>query len=120
MGGVDIDLLLVGVPLHDRADLLERMSGDEEIAAEVMEVFFEDLPSQLVELSRSLGAGDMALVKRQAHTVKGASGNVGATSMRLVAYEVEKAAAAGDLIDARFYAKRLVAEFDRLKSYFDR
>ena len=103
--------------MHDRADLLARLCDDEGIAAEVMSVFFSDMPRQLALLGEAFDAADPALVKRQAHTIKGASGNVGAAAMRLVAYEVEKAAGLGDLIEARRCFDRLRAELERLENH---
>ncbi len=116
MSGVDVDRLLEGAPVHDRADLLARLCDDEGIAAEVMSVFFSDLPQQLALLDGGFDAADPESVRRQSHTIKGACGNVGAAAMRLVAYEIEKAAGRGDLIEARRYFDRLRAEFGRLKT----
>ena len=116
MTETDVDRLLEGVSVHDRPDLLARLCDDAEIADEVMGVFFEDVPKQLEILFQSIEMADTALAKRQAHTIKGASGNVAANAMRVVAYEIEKSAGVGDLIEARRLSERLAAEFERLKA----
>jgi HPt (histidine-containing phosphotransfer) domain-containing protein len=117
MTGTDVDRLLEGVPVHDHADLLTRLCDDESIAVEVLAVFFDDAPVQLDTLFRAIDAGDTEAVRRQAHTMKGASSNIAATAMCVVAREIEKAANLGDLVEARRLFERLLAEHEKLKTH---
>ena len=103
------------VPVFDRPALLARMMNDEELARSVAAGFLDDIPTQIETLRSYLDARDTDGAARQAHTIKGASANVGGESLRAAAFEMEKAARAGDLagtaarlpdLDARFAALR--------------
>src|SRR5450756_280976 len=65
-------------PVFDEAVLLHLLGGDRESAAEITAEFLKDAPLQAAALHEALAAGDAALARRQAHTLKGASANVGA------------------------------------------
>ena len=88
--------------VFDKAGLMARLMEDEDLARTVVEGFLDDIPKQIEALRGYLEAGDAAGVERQAHTIKGASANVGGEAVRAVAFEMEKAAkvcnltAAGD------------------------
>ncbi|MBI5586110.1 MAG: response regulator [Deltaproteobacteria bacterium] len=84
-------------PVFDPAGLMDRVLDDEDLARTVVEVFWDDLPKQIETLQRYLEAGEVAGIERQAHTIKGASANVGGEALRAVAFEMEKAGKAGDL-----------------------
>jgi HPt (histidine-containing phosphotransfer) domain-containing protein len=86
----------------------------------VIETFLDDVPKEIQKLRDSLAAGDMALVERQAHSIKGASANVGGEALRAVALEMEHAAKAGDVDRVHACLARLDAEFARLKAAMDR
>ena len=84
-------------PVFDRRSVAERLMGDEELAAKVMEVFLEDTPRQLQALREHLQIGDAHACGRQAHSIKAAAANVGGERLREVAFKMEKAADAGEL-----------------------
>jgi len=84
-------------PIFDQAGMLARMMDDEELARTVAGGFLEDLPKQITILKDFLKAGDVPGSERQAHSIKGASANVGGEALRAVALEMEQAAKAGDL-----------------------
>jgi two-component system sensor histidine kinase/response regulator len=101
--------------IFDKAGMMERMMDDEELARAVAVGFLGDLPKQIEALKSYLQAAEGPGVERQAHTIKGASANVGGEALRAVAFEMEKAAKAGDL---KFVATRLPEledQFARLK-----
>ena len=85
------------VPVFDKAGMMARLMDDEDLARKVVEGFLKDIPKQIEALKACLEAGDAARAERQAHTIKGASANVGGEALRAVAFEMEKAAKAGDL-----------------------
>ncbi|MGK7901910.1 MAG: DAHL domain-containing protein [Hormoscilla sp.] len=78
--------------LFDRDRLHQISHGNEEFQLELLQIFVQDTQAYLEELKQGLSANDVAKVGRQAHTIKGASGNVGATSMQEVAAELERQA----------------------------
>lgn len=102
--------------VFDRRGLLDRLMGDAELAAELVGVFLEDLPRQLEALRSSLTAGDLAAAERQAHSVKGASANVGGEALRAAAFAIEKAGKAGDLEAMNALLPALQKAFEDLKT----
>ncbi|MEI7745241.1 MAG: response regulator, partial [Chloroflexota bacterium] len=83
-------------PVFDRAGMLGRLMGDEDLAGVVALGFIEDIPKQIELLRNGLAAGDIELAARQAHAIKGAAANVGGEVLRAVATEMEEAGRAGD------------------------
>jgi two-component system sensor histidine kinase/response regulator len=82
--------------LPDRAALLNRLGGDEEVFVEVIKIFLEDVPNVLAGMDRALAARDAKTLRRLAHTLKGSSGTAGAEALQLASLRLEEAAAAGD------------------------
>jgi CheY-like chemotaxis protein/HPt (histidine-containing phosphotransfer) domain-containing protein len=102
-------------PVFDRPGMLARVMNDEDLARAVAVGFLEDMPRQIDALRSYLAAGDVEGAVRQAHTIKGASANVGGESLRAVAFEMEQAAGAGDLADVVARLPELDARFARLR-----
>jgi HPt (histidine-containing phosphotransfer) domain-containing protein len=88
------------LPVFDKSGMMSRLMDDEELARMVFEGFLKDIPRQIAMLKTCLEAADAAGTERQAHTIKGASANVGGERQREVVFEIEKAAKAADLIAA--------------------
>jgi two-component system, sensor histidine kinase and response regulator len=100
----------VGSPdpsVFDREALLGRLMGDEALALKVVAGFRGDIPKRIDELERQLDAANAELIKRTAHTIKGASANVGATALRRTAAEAEAAAGQGALDRVRTLLEQL-------------
>jgi HPt (histidine-containing phosphotransfer) domain-containing protein len=98
-------------PVFNRTEMMERAMGDEQLAAEILDAFFQDTPHQIKELKELLENGDAQACGRQAHSIKGAAANVGGERLRQVALEMEKAGDAGDL-------NAIAARVDSLESSF--
>jgi PAS domain S-box-containing protein len=101
--------------VFDRAALLERLMGDEEVAGTIVDGFLRDIPRQIQALREFLDAANAPGAERQAHTIKGASANVGGEALRAVAHEMEKAGKAGDLAAIKARMADLEAQFEALK-----
>ena len=82
----------------DRAELLDRMGGDLEGVAELIDIFLEDLPPLLAELEAA--GADLDRLGRAAHSLKGSSANLAATKVPGVAGRVAVAARAGRQAEA--------------------
>jgi len=76
--------------------VLSRLEGDNELAQIVFAAFLEDVPLQIQALKKLLADRDDAGSARQAHSIRGASANVGGELLGKLAAEIEKAADAGD------------------------
>ncbi len=101
--------------VFDRAGMLERLRGDEDLAKTVVLAFLGDIPQQIEALKGSLEAGDQPATVRQAHSIKGASASVGGESLRELAFVMEKAGKAGDLDAIRAGIAELDAQFEKLR-----
>ena len=95
--------------VFDLVGLLDRLMGDEDLAKEIIEKFLEVMPHQIIALKEALEKGDASLISRMAHTIKGASANVGAVALQEVVSQMEKASEESDLEKAI----SLVPEIDR-------
>jgi len=95
--------------------MLHRLGGDLELAVDVLRAYLDDVPQRLADLRDASERGESQRAKAIAHTVKGASANVGAEAVRQAAAQIESAAAAGEQwspteLAARFQAARLRME----------
>ena len=101
--------------IFDKAAVMERLMDDKELVKEIIGVFLNDIPKQIKALKDDLDAGDTAATKRQAHSIKGASANLGGDAMSEVALEMEKAARSEDLNATKALMPELKTHFKRLK-----
>jgi CheY-like chemotaxis protein/HPt (histidine-containing phosphotransfer) domain-containing protein len=101
--------------VFDSAGMLERLEGDKELAMIVFESFLEDLPHQIEALKGQVECGDSASAARQAHSIRGASSNVGGERLRKVATEMEKAADVGDIETVSNRMAELEEQFSLLR-----
>jgi len=99
----------------DEAVLLERLTGDRNLARTIVDVFLGDIPKQIEVLSGFLDAGDAKGVERQAHIIKGAAATVCGEGLMNVAFELELAGRSGDLQTATASFAELQNRFERLK-----
>jgi len=95
--------------IFDWDGLLHRLMGDEEFAKEIIDDFLTQMPEKLFAVKKALDNEDLPLVQREAHIIKGASGNVGALTMQEIAEQIEIAGKEKDLVRAGSF----VAELDR-------
>jgi len=106
--------------IFDKAGLFDRLMGDEKMANEILGEFLKDVPRKLIALKEALENGDAPLVQLHAHTIKGASANMGGEALSETAFEIEKAGKAGDLETVKACMPRLEAQLDRLKEAINR
>ncbi len=103
------------VPVFDRANLMERIGDDEQVARQLAALLLTDVPRHLDELETALGDKNSTTVREIAHTVKGIALNSGCLALGGVAKEVEDAATRGDLGRPGELMPELWKEFDRLR-----
>lgn len=63
--------------------------GDTDFELELLQVFVEDTLEHLEASRQAIATGDYNQLAREAHHMKGASGNVGSQAMQLLATELE-------------------------------
>ena len=85
----------------DRASLLERVEGDQELLVEMVQLFQHDAPSLVAAMSEAFQKGDMAVLERSAHSLKGAASNLSASAAAAAAMQLEKDAKNKDAAAAK-------------------
>jgi CheY-like chemotaxis protein/HPt (histidine-containing phosphotransfer) domain-containing protein len=103
-------------PVFDRPGLLQRLMGNQALAAKVLQSFVVDMPLQLDKLRRHLSDGHASDARRQAHTIKGAAANVSAESLRALALQVEQATRSTELNAAAALVPAIEHEFEKFKT----
>ena len=76
--------------------LLERLDGDREVMAEVLDLFVTESRAYLTRAADAVNAGDWQQLGRIAHGLKGAAANVGAEAARASAAVLETTARSPD------------------------
>ncbi len=81
----------------DRAAILERLGGDEDILAMMLDMYVQDVENNCTAIAKAFTSGNAPALQREAHTLKGllatVSDDVGAAD----AYVIEKQAKGGDI-----------------------
>jgi len=79
------------VPVFDRTVFLERFGNDEEMAAEVLAAFFQEVEELVDNLVAAVKTEpfDPEYIKACAHALKGAAANVNAEQLRCAAFDIE-------------------------------
>ena len=98
----------------DRASLLDRVEGDQELLAEMIQLFLADIPHLLDAMRNALHQGDMILLERSAHSIKGAAGNMSAMVTVNAASSLEQSAKKGDRELSKANLAALEIAVDRL------
>jgi CheY-like chemotaxis protein len=114
------DPALPAVDGLDTADGLLRLGGNRALYLKLLRQFVEQQAAAPAELAALLAAGDLATAERQAHTIKGVAGNLGAGAVQAAAAALERAlgapAPAAELEAARLeLAHRLTTLLDGLR-----
>ncbi|WP_085815337.1 ATP-binding protein [Citrifermentans pelophilum] len=100
----------------DRADLLERLGGEEAAVEMFVAKFLTAIPEHLDHLKEAISRNDLGTIYYRAHTIAGTSANMGAPVMRELAARMESAAKIEDAepLDALFL--ELLQAFSAFKS----
>lgn len=101
----------------NKAEALDRVGDDQELYNEILSLYLEDSPAQLSILQDGLDSLDIALVERQAHSLKSASANIGAEFLENLAQEMEKSAREKNLAGVPETLVKFRIELDRLIEY---
>ena len=103
------------IPIFDRKAFLDRLLGDEDLAATVIAGFLDDMPGQLSAIKEFMEQHQVDKVRAQAHKIKGAAGNVTGQAFQETAAAMEQAANAGDLEALAGLMPELESRFIQLK-----
>jgi HPt (histidine-containing phosphotransfer) domain-containing protein len=100
----------------NQAGMMARLAHDVQLAKDIIEVFLDDIPKQIISLKGYLESGDHLRAGQQAHTIYGAALNVGGEAFAATALEIEKFLAAGGPEQAKQHiTAELETRFQRLQ-----
>jgi two-component system sensor histidine kinase/response regulator len=97
--------------------LSDRFGGDTEFFAGILREFLGYAPRQLENLARAIEESDHKMVENEAHSLKGAVGNLGAKRLAELSYDLERTGRKGDLSNAAELLENLRIELKRMEEY---
>jgi HPt (histidine-containing phosphotransfer) domain-containing protein len=100
--------------IFDLDDALEKMGGDKEILADILEVFSETYADQLNALKKAIEDSNATMVERAAHTLKGSVGAFSAKKALDTALRLENMGHDGNLEEAATEFSKLEQEVEEL------
>ncbi|MCI5134180.1 MAG: response regulator [Candidatus Electrothrix sp. AW2] len=95
------DMIPSHIPIFNRADLVERLGGDDDGVDEFLQEFPLFLSEDIKELQIALNKQDVQGILSSAHKIKGMCANASAERVREIAYTIENAAKQGDIAKAQ-------------------
>jgi PAS domain S-box-containing protein len=108
-------LPVVDEPVFDKADLLERMMGDEEVVEIILKESLKDILHRLDLLQDCLAAGDGKGCLLQVHSIKGVAASLSAKRLCFIAREMEADAKKGDFAAVNSRMDELCENFTLLQ-----
>lgn len=100
--------------MFDAEAMLRNFSGHHCIAVATLESLMIDIPERMQALAVAFAGGDMAVLQREAHTIKGLAGSGGAPRLRELVLEIETCCRNGLLEDVGRKLPALRAEVDSI------
>ncbi len=95
----------------------EQLGLDEEEYRELIDLFIESGGADYQKLLEGVAAGDADTVRRCAHTIKGASGNLGLLEVSEVASSIEESAMNNKLEDIGQAVEKLKTQFGAIEAF---
>jgi two-component system, sensor histidine kinase and response regulator len=115
--------ILAPGPAFQVSDLMRRLEADETLAREVAQVFLLEADRLMARAEQALTAGDAAVLRESAHSLKGAAGNIGAAHLHEAAHQLESLGRAGRLDDAHIlfgdFRRRVEATNQVLREFLE-
>jgi len=96
------------------SELLERVDGDRELIADLLDLIRHDYPGQIEAMRRAIACNNGEALEQLAHAMKGALGNLAAITGAEIVGELERIGRAGHTADAAKRLTELEAELGRV------
>lgn len=104
------------LPVLDRSVLMESLENDNELIEEILGLF-EDITPEIIEaLDAAADEGNIEEVKRNAHSLKGSAGNIGAKALEEAMRDIETACSEKEPGGIRNKVSDAIGEYKQLKS----
>lgn len=101
----------------DWGEALSNCGNDWDLLREVLTMLQQNWPAYLADLHVALGEGDVSLLGRRAHSLRGTASTVAAGELTRAAQRLEEAARDGELSRASTALDTLSEAMDRLREY---
>lgn len=95
----------------------EQLGLDEDEYRELIDLFIESGGDDYQKLLDGVAAGDANVVRNSAHTIKGASGNLGLLEVSEVASSIEASAMENNLDDIGEAVEQLKIQFEAIQAF---
>lgn len=106
-------------PVLNRDAFMSIVGSNMELVRELIDLYWQSLPKQMVSLRDALDAGDATQCRYWGHAIKGMSLNLSAIQVADIAYEMEMMGKNEDLTGAEDAWERLTASVERLQKATD-
>ena len=103
----------------NQEELMERVEGDPELLARLVEMFFAELPAYRDGIAAAIADADSNGLRHAAHALKGMLGTLAAHDGEALALRLEEMGCGGELAGAAEALAELDRELDSLKSLLD-
>lgn len=103
----------------DRAMILDRVGGDQELLREITGIFLEEYPMLIEEIKTAANLHDHKRLERAAHSLKGSVANFGASDATQAAFRLESLGRRNEMHDLGPALADLLHEFDQLRPALD-
>jgi len=100
-------------------NLAAMAEGGDDFVSRLIGTFISDTSSRIVTLRAALDTGDLPLIERTGHALKGSSGNMGATTMAALGAALQGAGEKHDAAGPRTLIDEMEAEFMRVRGVLD-
>jgi two-component system sensor histidine kinase/response regulator len=109
-GGPGVETAAAGPIAFDEDALRHRLSGDDQLMADVIQLFLEDLPVRLAAIKSAVTGRNAEALREAAHALKGAAGNLSAGRLFEAAGVLERIGAGSDIDAAEGAWRQLSVE----------
>ncbi|MEW5804971.1 MAG: response regulator [bacterium] len=111
-----MDMELLSRKVFDVSSALANLDENRALLKEIIDLFLEKAPLQIQEMKDAISFGDIRLLERHAHTLKGGASNIGACQFADEAFRLELAARGGDMKRCSQLLERIERKFEDLQT----
>nr|MBF0223011.1 response regulator [Desulfobulbaceae bacterium] len=105
-------------PPLDLERAIQEFEGQREVVIEIIDEFLLDVRKQLETMTQAVAEGDLEIITREAHSIKGGARNITAEPMATAAAVLEDAGKSGEVENVGRALEKLEEEIDRFALYY--
>lgn len=109
---------------EEAVDVMERLrqvsGGDDDAACKIARLFLDLTEDRLVKLKKAIDGDDLTAAEQQLHTIRGSSGNIGASLLSELSARCEIAIRDGAADEVEMLLKELEVTFDGFRTHLKR